>query len=238
VYSTTAETPVLLLGSAHVVDLAGPIRRTLSERELDGIAIELDGERAAVLLAPTDAGPRRGGVPLLARMWARLQRRLGAELGGGAAGEEMKVAARVARERSLPLFLIDDPIRVTLATLLGTIPVRERVSLLVGAFLGLFVPTRVVAREMDRYAEEPDEFASELRRTSPTLAKVLLDDRNEHMAERLASLRARGYGRLAAVVGDAHVPGLADALRRRGVPVEAVTFRDLRSATGPSSSSS
>jgi pheromone shutdown protein TraB len=112
---------------------------------------------------------------------------------------------------------------------------RERVSLLVGALLGLFVPTRVVAREMDRYADQPEEFASELRRASPTLAKVLLDDRNEHMAERLATLRARGYGRLAAVVGDAHLPGLADALRRRGVPVEAVTFRELRSVTGPSS---
>ena len=138
------------------------------------------------------------------------------------------VAAGVARERNLPLFLIDDPIRATLANLLAALPLRERVQLLVGAFVGLFVPAKVVAREMDRYADDPAEFASELRQASPTLAKVLLDDRNEHMADRLASLRAGGYGRLAAVVGDAHLPGLAAALKRRGVPVEAVAFRDLR----------
>ena len=123
----------------------------------------------------------------------------------------------------------------SLASLLASMPMRERVSLLVGAFLGLFVPARVVEREMDRYVEDPEEFASELRRASPTLAKVLLDDRNEHMADRLASLRAQGYGRIAVVVGDAHLAGLADALRRRGVPVEAIGFRQLREATGPSS---
>jgi pheromone shutdown protein TraB len=238
VYASTAQAPVLLLGSAHVIDLAEPIRRRLNERPLDGIAVELDGERAAALLAP-EPGPRgTRGVPLVARLWAVLQRRLGADLGGGGPGAEMKVAAAVARERSLPLFLIDDPIRMTLANLLTSMPLKERVTLLVGAVVGLFVPSRVVAREVDRYTEDPSEFASELRRASPTLARVLLDDRNEHMADRLASLRAQGYGRVAVVVGDAHVPGLAAALRRRGVPVEAVGFRELRPATGPSSSPS
>jgi pheromone shutdown protein TraB len=237
--ASTAEEPVLLLGSAHVIDLSEPIRRTLSGRVLDGIAVELDRERAAVLFAPEGSDGRRPrGVPLIARWWAVLQRRLGAELGGGGAGNEMKVAASVAHERSLPLFLIDDPIRATLTHLLGALPLRERVNLLVGAFVGLFVPARVVEREMDRYVDDPKEFADQLRQASPTLAKVLLDDRNEHMADRLASLRARGYGRIAAVVGDAHVAGLAAALRRRGVPVETVGLRELRGPTGPSSSPS
>ncbi len=234
-YSSTAQAPVLLLGSAHVIDLAGPIRRRLTDRILDGIAVELDPERAQALFAPPQGQrPRAQGVPMLARLWGHLQRRLGAELGGGVAGEEMKVAAEVARERSLPLFLIDDPIRATLARLLASMSVRERVSLLVGAVLGLVIPSRVVEKEMDRYVEQPGEFADELRRASPTLAKVLLDDRNEHMADRLATLRAQGYGRLAAVVGDAHLPGLTQALQRRGVPVEAVPFRDLRGTTAPS----
>jgi len=239
VLSRTNESPVLLVGAAHVVDLAGPIRRVLADRVLDGIALELDPERADALFAPGEGhrGKARG-IPLVARLWGHLQRRLGAEIGGGGAGEEMKVAAAVARERALPLFLIDDPIRATLASLLTSMPFRERVSLLFGAVVGVFLPSRVVEREMDRYVEDPAEFATELREASPTLAKVLLDDRNEHMADRLALLRARGYGRVAAVVGDAHVPGLTEALRRRGIPVEALAFRDLRAATASSSSSS
>ncbi len=232
-YSSTTQSPVLLLGAAHVVDLAEPLRRELDARTLDGVAIELDPERARALFADQRG---RGGrdAPLFARLWERVQRRLGAEIGGGVPGAEMKAAARFAEERHLPLFLIDDPIGTTFVELVRTMPFRERVGLLVGAIVALFVPARLVEREIERYADRPDVYTEELRRSSPTLARVLLDDRNEHMADRLASLRGRGYGRLAVVVGDAHVAGLRAALRRRGVPVEAIPFRDLRSSTGSS----
>jgi pheromone shutdown protein TraB len=237
VYASTTEGPVLLLGAAHVVDLEAPLRRELDARTLDGVAIELDAERAASLFAEGGAPRRSRGTPLFARLWARVQRRLGSEIGGGEPGAEMKVAARLAKERNLPLFLIDDPIRTTLFELVRTMPFKERVSLLAGTVVALFVPARLVEREMDRYADRPEAYTAELRRASPTLARVLLDDRNEHMADRLAALRARGYGRMAVVVGDAHLDGLRSALRRRGVPVETIPFQQLRSPTAPTPSS-
>jgi pheromone shutdown protein TraB len=235
VYARTTESPILLLGAAHVIDLSGPLRSVLSDRVLDGVAVELDPERAASLLAPATHPRDRRGLPLLPRIWGLLQRRLGAELGGGEAGAEMKVAALLAEERRLPLFLIDDPLRLTVLRLVQSMSLRERVQLLVGAFVALFVPARVVTREMGRYVESPELYTQQLREASPTLARVLLDDRNEHMADRLTDLRARGYGRLAAVVGDAHLPGLAAALGRRGVAVESIPFARLREVRGPSS---
>jgi pheromone shutdown protein TraB len=113
---------------------------------------------------------------------------------------------------------------------------KERVTLLTSAVVGLVLPSRVVHREMDRYAEAPDEFTDELRRVSPSTARVLLDERNEHMADRLASLRRQGYGRMAVVVGDAHLEGLRGALSRRNVPSEVVRFSELKAgnATVPS----
>jgi pheromone shutdown protein TraB len=238
VYASTTEAPVLLIGAAHVVDLAEPLRRILGPRPLDGVAIELDPERARVLLGPDAPDRARGGVPLYARLWGLVQRRLGAEIGGGMPGAEMQAAAAVARERSLPLFLIDDPIRDTLRNLVLSMPVKERVTLLVSAVVGLFIPARVVERELDRYVESPEEYTGELRRASPTMARVLIDERNEHMADRLTQLRGRGFGRLAVVVGDAHVSGLKSALQRRGIPVETVPFRDLRAVTASAPSAS
>ena len=232
-YASTTEGPVLLVGVSHVVDLEAPLRAVLGTRVLDGIAVELDAERAEALLAE-GAPRRRSGGPLFARLWSRVQLRLGDEIGGGPPGGEMRVAARVAKERGLPLFLIDDPIRATLLHLVRAMPFKERVQLLVGAFVGLFVPARVVRREMDRYANEPEAYTDELRRASPTLAHVLLDERNEHMAERLRQLRARGYGRIAVVIGDAHRTGLGSALHRRGIPVESIPFETLRAPTGRS----
>jgi pheromone shutdown protein TraB len=234
-YARTTESPILLLGAAHVIDLERPIRAALRDRILDGVAVELDAGRAASLLAAGPAAPRpRAGLPLVPRLWGLLQRRLGAEIGAGEAGAEMKVAAAVARERALPLFLIDDPIQLTVQRLMQSLSLKERVQLLVGTVAALLVPSRWVAGEVDRYAAAPDDYAAALRTASPSIARVLLDDRNEHMAERLVELRRRGYGRVAAVVGDAHLPGLAAALGRRGVVVETIPFARLREITGSS----
>jgi len=233
-YSSTADAPVLLLGSAHVVDLSGPLTRILTERVLDAVAVELDPERAHALLVPDEGGRARGSAPLFARLWGVLQRRLGSEIGAGVPGAEMKVAIEVAQQRGLPVFFIDDPIRMTLANLVRSMSFKERVTLLVSALVGLFLPSRLVARELDRYTESPQDYTEELRRVSPTTARVLLDDRNEHMADRLVALRAHGHLRLAAVVGDAHLEGLKASLARRGLPSELVRFAEMRSATASS----
>lgn len=229
VYASTTQSPILLIGSAHVVDLDAPLRATLRDRVLDAIAIELDDERARTVLSD-DVVPAAGRseMPLFVRLWGQLQRRLGEELGGGPAGGEMRTAARVSKERNLPLFLIDDPIRQTLARLIRSMSFRERVFLLFGGILGLVIPARIVERQIDQYNEAPGEYVDEIRRAYPGVARVLIDERNEHMADRLREIRARGYGRVAAVVGDAHVGGLAEALRRRGIPVETVSLGALR----------
>lgn len=234
--AATLGTPVLVIGTAHVVDLAGPLSTVLGDRPLDGIAVELDAERAPAVLGSGPTGGRPRDLPLFARLWGLLQRRLGAELGGGPPGAEMRAAAAVARQRGLPLFLVDDPIRATLARLLATMPFKERVTLIAGAVLGLFIPARTVSKQLEAYVDEPTEMIAELRRASPTIARVLIDERNDHMAERLALIRSRGAGRLAVVVGDAHVNGLRIALGQRGVPTEGLPFRELRGLRGPSSS--
>jgi pheromone shutdown protein TraB len=226
----------LVVGVAHVVNLEAPLRAALGRGPLDGVALELDLQRATALLEPPAGRRARAGVPVVFWLWALLQRRLGAAIGGGAAGEEMRVALRFADEKGLPVFFVDDPIQATIATFVRTIPFKERVGLLVAAVAGLFLPSRLVEGEVDHYTDHPEEFAEELRRSSPTLAHVLIDARNEHMADRISALSRSGVPRIAVVVGDAHVPGLASALRAREVAVETVPFRELRRATAPSPS--
>lgn len=226
---------MLLIGAAHVVDLEGALRRVLADRPLDGVAVELDAERAQALLNPPEPGARgRSQAPIVLKLWAHLQRRLGEEIGGGMAGAEMVAAAKIANERRLPLLLIDDPIRETLPRLLRSLSFKERVGMVVGAIVGLVVPTRVVQNQLDKYNEAPEPVLDEMRRAYPGIARVLIDERNEHMADRLAEARRRGIGRIAAVVGDAHVAGLAEALSRRGIPTDRLPLSQLLArATAP-----
>jgi pheromone shutdown protein TraB len=231
VVTSTDPGRILLLGSAHVVDLSGPIRERLDALPLQAVALELDAERAAVLEGPPGASSaKRGSVPPLIRLWGMLQRRLGAELGQGAGGE-MRAAAQFAKEKHLPVFLIDDPFNQTIRSLLGSLSFPERVRLLLGAVLGLVIPARTVQRELDHYSEAPTDYTEQIREAFPTVARVLIDERNEHMAGRLEEIWRRGIRQIAVVVGDAHVPGLAAALRKRQLPVETVSFGELRVPT-------
>lgn len=233
-FTSTTQSPVLLIGSAHVVDLRADLRRVLSDRTLDAVAVELDAERAQAVLSPEPPDPSgRVEVPILLRIWARLQRRLGEQMGGGLPGSEMRAAAEIARERHLPLLLIDDPIRETLGKMLRAMSFRERISLVFGGFVGLIIPTRFVERQLDEYNSAPEPYLEQIRAAYPSVARVLLDERNEHMANRLADARQKGYGRVVAVVGDAHVPGLAAALERRGVLVERISLRELQATPSP-----
>lgn len=228
VITTSDPGRILLLGSAHVIDLSGPIRERLTALPLQAVALELDPQRAAVLEEHPDVNPaRRPRGPALIRLWGLLQRRLGAELGGGAGGE-MRAAARFARERHLPVFLIDDPFNQTIRRLLGSLTPFERIRLLAGAVFGLIIPARMVQGELDHYSEAPTDYADQIRTGFPTVARVLIDERNEHMAGRLEEMFRRGMRHIAVVVGDAHVAGLAAELRKRQLPVETVSLGELR----------
>ncbi|HKV90879.1 MAG TPA: hypothetical protein VJQ43_06795, partial [Thermoplasmata archaeon] len=170
-FASTLEAPVLLLGAAHVVDLDAAIREKLRDRALDAIAVELDDERARALLAEGGAPGRHRGAPLFLRLWAVVQRRLGGELGSGIAGAEMRSAASLAKERGIPLLLIDDPIRETVGRLLSSMSPKERVALLVGSIVGLLIPARLVRHEIDRYVESPGEYVDQLRQAYPSVAR-------------------------------------------------------------------
>jgi pheromone shutdown protein TraB len=224
---------VVLVGTAHVIDLAGPIDQLFRQYGPDAVAVELDRARADALLSGT-AGPTRGShAPILLRLWGAAQRRLGAEMGGGFAGAEMKSAVLRALADRLPLYLIDDTVRETMGHLMHGLSPKERVQLLVGGLVGLVLPSRLVRREVDRYAQAPGEYLADLREASPQLARVLIDDRNRRMAERIVELVARGHRRPLVVVGDAHRPGLEAALRARGIAVVAIPFAELERVRAP-----
>lgn len=225
---------VLLVGVAHVLDLEKGLDRVLGDYRPSALAVELDPERAEALTERArerDAGgpgerPSSKGAPIMLRLWARFQDRLASDM-GGIPGEEMLQVGAFAKRRSLPCFLVDDPIRTIAPRLLSALTPKERVRLLVSTVIAMVIPTRLVEKEIASYSEHRDEYLEVMRTQLPTVTRVLLDERNQHMAERLVAL-ARSYGRVAAVVGDAHVTGLGSAIGQSGVEVEQVHLERLQ----------
>lgn len=219
---------VLLVGVAHVLDLEAGLDRVLGGFSPRALAVELDADRAALLAERVQERNSGGtgqraqgsgqGAPLMLRMWAHLQDRFAADM-GGVPGEEMLQAAAFAKKRELPCFLVDDPLSQVAPRLLGSLSGKEKVRLLVSTAVALFIPTKLIQGEIEEYSSHRDEYLDVMRQQYPTVTRVLLDERNEHMAGRIGGL-ARTYGRVAAVVGDAHVLGLSKVLSGGGLKVE------------------
>jgi pheromone shutdown protein TraB len=235
---------ILLVGVAHVLDVQAGLQRVLSSFAPTAVAVELDPERAALLkerarertLPPGQRPPARTGGPLLFRLWGHLQERLARDMGVLAGGEMLQVADYASRA-GLPTYLVDDPLRETAPRLLASLSGRERLRLLLSTLAAFVIPTGLMKGSLEDYAEGREDLLAALRRSYPGLTRVLVDERNEHMAARLASL-ARETPRVAAALGDAHLPGVSEILRRAGLTVSVVHLEELAAPPPPPSAGS
>jgi pheromone shutdown protein TraB len=235
---------LLLVGVAHVLDVQAGLHRVLSSFAPTAVAVELDPERAALLkerarertLPPGQRSSARTGGPLLFRLWGHLPERLARDMGVLAGGEMLQVADYASRA-GLPTYLVDDPLRETAPRLLASLSGRERLRLLLSTLAAFVVPTGLMKGSLEDYAEGREDLLAALRKSYPGLTRVLVDERNEHMAARLASL-ARQTPRVAAALGDAHLPGVSEILRRAGLTVSVVHLEELAAPPPPPSAGS
>jgi pheromone shutdown protein TraB len=61
----------------------------------------------------------------------------------------------------------------------------------------------------------------------PTIKRVLIDERNMYMVQKLVGISGQ-HERVVAVVGDGHVPGLSKLLTEKNIAFETVRLSDLR----------
>jgi len=194
---------LILVGVGHVFDLREPIRSLIHLRRPAVVGLELDPGRYFALRHP---GPR-GGLPLPYKLAAAMQRRIAHEY-GTEVGAEMLAAADAAKEIGAQVALIDLDSRDLVRRLWQAMGWRERLTLVLSALIGLFGGRGLVEREMAAYEEKGDAYLSVVEARYPAIARILLADRNAHMAAQLRAIEST-QGSALAVVGDGHIPGLA-----------------------------
>ena len=97
---------LLILCTAHVLDLSIGIERAIRDFNPDIVALELDKDRWIALNSPSSS---RNEGPLFVKILAYLQKRL-SEVFGSPPGSDMLAAADVARRTGSSLAFIDLPI--------------------------------------------------------------------------------------------------------------------------------
>ena len=219
------DTHLALLGTAHVSRAsADKVRELLEQEDYDAVAVELCPSRYQALLDPDAlarmdlfAVIRQGRVAMVVASLAltAYQQRL-ADQFGIEPGAEQRMAIAQARERGLPVLLVDREIGVTLKRVAANLSWWKRLELFSGLVLTLVSHDEVPETEIERLKEGDvlETTFAEFARNRQDLFLPLIDERDRYMAARLREeIEREGHGRVLAVLGAGHLKGVAGYLR-------------------------
>jgi pheromone shutdown-related protein TraB len=214
---------VILVGTAHVSEKSiREVEEAIDRYRPDVVAVELDERRFQALQQPEAAKKEvqikellKGNnlfVFMLQWLLAYVQRRVGVDA-GVKPGADMLAAIEAARRRGMNVALIDRDIGITLNRVWHKMKLREKARItyaLVLAVLG-FGKEEIDLDEITK-DDVVEELLDELKDYAPSMATVLVDERNAYLAHNL--LQIGKTQRVVAVIGAGHREGIRKYMER------------------------
>ncbi|HLL25780.1 MAG TPA: TraB/GumN family protein [Kofleriaceae bacterium] len=231
-------TQFFVVGTAHVSQRSvDEVTQVIDAVHPDVVCVELDKARFDALTKDSAFRDldvfkvvREGKtLYLLAHLaLASYQRRIGASL-GVKPGAELLAAVNAAKERGIPVALIDRDINITLKRTWANLGLWKRSMLLSSLLVGWDDDGKsgeVVTQATVEDLKEPkalSEMLNELGRAVPQIKGPLIDERDQYLASK-AIEEGAGKRKVVAVVGAAHVPGM---MANWGTPVDRAALDKL-----------
>jgi pheromone shutdown-related protein TraB len=221
----------ILVGTAHISqESIAEARSSIETERPDCVAIELDEQRLAGIKNPdswknldiTKVLKEKQGLVLMANLvLASFQRRLGSDV-GVKPGEEMKAAIITAEELHIPAVMVDRPIQVTLRRAWGTNSFWGKCKLLATLINSAFSNEKISVEDVEnlKVSSEMDSMMNELADYLPVVKTVLIDERDIYLASHIWQCQG---GKVLAVLGAGHLPGVAARLERLAAGASADT---------------
>lgn len=214
---------ITIVPTSHIArDSIRLIRETVERESPDCIAVELDANRYHAL--------KEGEAPLLDSLRAlglltflfyfilkNLQQSLG-RLVGVSPGSEMLEAVNLGQQKAIHVAFIDRDIGDTFMRI-KVVPAKEKVRLLTFIFRALFMKSSLEQSEKFDLSKAPPERVVDaamelLRKEFPQLYRILVEERNIYMAQRILELSQRCQN-IVIVVGAGHVKGILEILTKQ-----------------------
>ncbi len=215
-------TKIKIIGTSHISpESLKKVEKTILKDEPKIVAVELDHKRLIALLQKkkqklTFRDIRRIGFKgwVFAQAGAWAERKLGAKV-GVTPGAEMLKAIATAQQIGAKVALIDQDIEVTLKKFSKGITWKEKWTFLKDIIKGIFgkgikfdlakVPSQKLIKKL----------ISEVKKKYPTVYRILVLERNEYMAKKLAHI-AHHYPdeKIIAVVGAGHETEMKALLKK------------------------
>lgn len=219
---------LILLGTSHIsIESIKNVEKTIKKEKPGIVAVELDKDRLVALFSKKRKKHSLKGVGLkgflFAVIGAYVEKKLGSIV-NVEPGSEMKTAIRLAKEQNAKVALIDQHITVTLKRFSQTFSWKEKWRLLVDIFRGIFFKKKELAKiglkDFDLTKVPEKEVIRKLidfvKNRYPNIYKVLVQERNEYMANNLAKLIERfPKEKIVAVIGAGHEEELLSLVKQK-----------------------
>lgn len=231
---------IILVGTAHISQESTElVRRVISMEEPDCVCLELDDKRYQALTQKERwqsldlkevIRKKQLSTLVINLLMAAYQKKLGGKL-GVTPGAELLAAAETAKDRRIPISLCDRDIRITLRRAWKSTSLWKKSYLLATLLASLFDDTEISEEKLTELKRKDvlSDLMDELGETFPDLKRVLIDERDIFLAEKIKTSPGK---RLVAVVGAGHIAGIVRefAQDNRGRIVEINTIPPVSKA--------
>lgn len=145
-------------------------------------------------------------------VFSLMQSKVASKLGMDILGLDMKSGYEHAKKNNIPIALVDKDIQDTFNDLTKQISKKELVKTVFGFMIAYIQITFSSEEKMNQYEDisesDIETAVDSMEKHFPSLKKVLIDQRNEYIAENMINI-AKENNRSLVVVGAAHKPGLS-----------------------------
>jgi pheromone shutdown-related protein TraB len=207
---------ILLVGTAHISqESVNLVRKVIGQEQPDGICIELDEKRYQALTEKKRwqaldlkqiIKDKQLSTLMVNLLMASYQKKLGEKL-GVKPGAELLAAAQSAQEQNIPISLCDRDVRITLRRAWKSTSLLKKAYLLTTLLSSIFDETEISEEQLAELKQKDvlSELMGEMGAILPNVKKVLIDERDIYLAEKIKATPGR---RLVAVVGAGHIAGI------------------------------
>jgi pheromone shutdown-related protein TraB len=207
---------ITLIGTAHVSKESAELVQAVIETEKpDTVCVELCPSRYQAIQQKNTwqemdiikvIKEKKAFLLLANLMLAAFQKRIAAKL-EVTPGQEMISAIEAAETAGAAIHLADRDIRTTLARVWRFLSLWGKIKLIFQLVLSLGQADEIEEADIERMKQEDmlQSILSEVGRSLPVIKKILIDERDHFLAEKIRTAPGR---RIVAVVGAGHVPGI------------------------------
>jgi len=220
---------IILIGTAHIsAESVAEVRAAIEKYKPDVVAVELCQRRCDVLTKKiqweetpvTSLIRSNNAYYMLAQTFlSSIQRKLGEEY-GVQPGSEMVAAMEEAKQRNLPVALVDRDITVTLKRAWRTMGFLEKTRVaweFIKAMVG-FEDEELEELDLKELMKQDviSSMMEEFSQIAPSASTVLIHERDQYIAAKIKEESKKG--RVLAVVGAGHLTGIQAELQKAEQP--------------------